>query len=93
MDCSKAAADCTCSNTLGVGSCGNPGLFNSTAASDYCYGICSLVVGHDVNDCDDSIFDLDNPVNPVPELSTLILCSLGLIGIVGYVGIARRRKD
>ncbi len=32
-----------------------------------------------------------DPGYPVPELSTLVLCSLGLIAIAGYVGIIRRR--
>jgi len=50
-DCSKAAADCSCSNTLGVGSCCNPGLFNSSGASQHCDGVCSLAVGNDPNDC------------------------------------------
>jgi hypothetical protein len=56
-DCSKEAADCTCRNLLSVGSCCNPGLFNSSAASDYCDGVCSLAVGNDPNDCDAGIME------------------------------------
>ena len=55
---SKDPADCSCGNTLGVGSCCNPGLFNSSHAENLkAAGICVLSsdTHDDVNDCDPSI--------------------------------------
>ena len=49
---SRDPADCTCNNILDVGSCCNPGLFNSSGAAQHCAGgVCVLTPGNDPNDC------------------------------------------
>ena len=88
--CSDDPADWTCGNTLGVGSCNNPGKFNSNAWSDHCYLECNTT-GNDPNDCDASTKG-DPPVAPVPELATIVLFGAGLITLVGYVELRKRRK-
>ena len=82
---------CTCNNTLGVGSCCNPGLFNSSGYEDHCYLQCNSTHGDDPNDCDASVVGT-NPVKPVPELATILLFGAGLITLVGYVELRKRRK-
>ena len=83
-----SAETCDCGNTLSVGACCNPGLFNSTGAGDHCdyepygYDVCILTPGTDANDC-----------APVPELATFMLFGLGLVGLVGYIRVSGRRKD
>jgi len=60
---SKDPAGCTCNNTLDVGSCCNPGLFNASGAGTHCAN-CDCIYpgpGTDPNDCDDSI--LGTPIN------------------------------
>ena len=92
-DCSKDRTDCLCNICGGRGTCAccNPGLFNSSGATQHCDGVCSLAVGNDPNDCDG--IPSGDPVPPIPDLSTFILCSVGLMMLVGYVGITGRRKD
>lgn len=35
----------------------------------------------------------DEPENPVPELPTIVLFSIGLIALAGYVGLRRRKNN
>ena len=90
-DCSQAT--CSCGNTLGVGSCCNPGKFNSSGANNHCAACqcCNTAVGHDTNDCDG--IPSGDPVPPVPELPTLVLLSIGLLMLAGYVVLGKRRKE
>lgn len=88
--CSDNPADWTCNNTLGVGSCNNPGKFNSSGANNHCYLQCNTT-GNDPNDCEGT--PSGNPVAPVPELPTLVLFSIGLLMLAGYVVLRKRGKD
>ena len=90
-DCSQAT--CLCNNTLDVGSCCNPGKFNSSGANNHCAACqcCNTAVGHDTNDCDG--IPSGDPVPPVPELPTLVLLSIGLLILAGYVVLGKRRKE
>ena len=92
-DCSKKAADCSCNNTLDVGSCCNPGKFNSSGANNHCAACqcCNTNEGHDTNDCNG--IPSGDPVPPVPELPTLVLLSIGLLMLAGYVVLGKRRKE
>ncbi|RKY55991.1 MAG: hypothetical protein DRP93_02305 [Candidatus Neomarinimicrobiota bacterium] len=73
-DCSKAAADCSCTNPAGGKcACCNPGLFNSIGATQHCYGVCNLIVGNDPNDCNVSVYGDPKipplePPQPKPDL-------------------------
>jgi hypothetical protein len=66
-DCSKAAADCPCTNPAGgTCACCNPGLFNSSGATQHCYGVCNLTAGNDPNDCNVSVYG-DPKIPPLEE--------------------------
>jgi hypothetical protein len=90
-DCSAELADCSCNNILDVGSCSNPGLFNSSGAYNHCAAClcCNTSVGNDLNDADE--IPSGDPIPPIPELSTIVLLGIGLLTLVGYVGVRREK--
>jgi hypothetical protein len=50
---SNDTESCVCANAMNTGSCCNPGLFNSSGASQHCDGgVCILEPGTDPSDCD-----------------------------------------
>jgi hypothetical protein len=61
---SDDSADCSCGNTVGVGSCGNPGLFDGSADAKASYEAscdCQWTPGTDPNDCDPSVLGEQKP--------------------------------